>query len=131
MRARAAGAVVLSVALVVGLSACSLIGERLMSPDPPARELQREAALHYKDEYQPNVEKIRFTREGGRPGLGAAWSDNAIATVDGVDYQVIISPDFGPAFVGDNGMPPDAPTPAPHLSLTVIYSDGTSEVIER
>ena len=101
-----------------------------MKPDPPVREQQRESALDFRDEYQPNVEKIRFTREGGRPGLGAAWSVNAIATVEGIDYYVIIGPGLWTAFVGDNGVPPEAPTPPPHLPLTIVYSDGTSEVIE-
>lgn len=128
--ARSMSAAVLAVALVVGLTACSLIEDRLMTPDPPVRELQREAALYYRDEYQPNLEKVRFTRDGGRPGLGASWSVNAIATVAGNDYHVIIGPETGPAFVGGDGVPPDAPTPAPHLRLTIVYSDGTSEVIE-
>lgn len=101
-----------------------------MKPDPPVKEQQRAAALYFRDEYQPNVEKVRFTQEGGRPGLGASWRANAIATVEGNEYYVIISPTLGPSFVGGTGMPPDAPTPAPHLSLTVVYSDGTSEVIE-
>jgi len=128
--ARAVSSVVLSVALVVGLTACSLIGSRVMSSDPPAKELQREAALHFRDEWQPNVEKIRFTQEGDRPGFGASWSANAIATIAGIEYQVIIGPEIGPGFVGDNGMPPEAPTPGPHFTLTVVYSDGTSEAIE-
>lgn len=101
-----------------------------MTPDPPVREQQRAAALYFRDEYQRNVEMVRFTQEGGRPGLGAPWRGNAIATVDGSEYYVIIGPNSGPAFVGGTGMPPDAPTPAPHLPLTVTYSDGTSEVIE-
>ncbi len=101
-----------------------------MTPDPPVKELQRAAAIDFRDEWQPNVEKVRFTRDGSRPGLGVPWCVNAIATVAGSDYYVIIGPDTGPSFVGGTGVPPEAPTPAPHLALTVIYSDGTSEVIE-
>ncbi|SDH01530.1 hypothetical protein SAMN04515691_3725 [Leifsonia sp. 98AMF] len=101
-----------------------------MSSDPPAKEQQREAALYYRDEYQPNVEKVRFTQEGDRPGFGASWRANAIATVAGIEYHVIIGPETGPAFVGDEGMPPAAPPQSAHLPLTVVYSDGTSEVIE-
>lgn len=119
----------LCVALVVGLTACSLIGSRVMSSDPPAKVQQREAALYYRDEYQPNVEKIRFTQEGSRGGLGAPWGANAVATVGGVDYEVIIGPEIGPGFpLGD--VPPPAPTPSSRLPLTVVYSDGTSEMIE-
>ncbi|GAB3582233.1 hypothetical protein GCM10027406_24730 [Leifsonia lichenia] len=101
-----------------------------MTPDPPVRDQQRASALHFRDEYQPNVEKVRFTQEGGRPGLGAPWSVNAIATIEGSEYFVIIGPGSGPAFVGGTGRPPKAPTPPAHLPLTVVYSDGTSEVIE-
>ncbi|MFJ8893810.1 hypothetical protein ACIRCZ_04440 [Leifsonia sp. NPDC102414] len=127
---RMVSAALLAVGLIVGLSACSLIGDRLMTPDPPVREMQRDAALYFRSEYQPNVETVRFTRDGSRPGVGVPWCVNAVATVDGVDYQVIIGPATGPGFVGDNGMPPPAPTPSGHLPLTVVYSDGTSEVIE-
>jgi hypothetical protein len=127
---RVLGAALLGVALIVGLTACSPIRNRLMTPDPPVKELQRASALYFRDEYQPNVEKVRFTMDGDRPGLGAAWSANAIATVEGSDYYVIIGPDSGPSFVGGTGRPPKASTPAPHLPLTVVFSDGTSEVIE-
>ena len=120
----------LGAVLIVGLSACSLIGSRLMKPDPPVKELQRDAAIDFRDEWQPNVEKVRFTQDGSRPGLGVPWCVNAVATVEGSDYYVIIGPGTGPSFVGGTGVPPEAPTPAPHLPLTVIYSDGTSEVIE-
>ena len=128
---RVVSTVVVGVALVYGLSACSLIGKHVVSSDHSIRELQRESALYFRDEYQPNVEKVRFTQDGARPGLGASWRVNAIATVAGVDYHVIISAELGPSFVGGDGVPAEAPTPTPHLPLTVIYSDGTSEVIER
>ena len=128
--ARVLGAVAVGVVLVAGLTACSLIKDRIMTPDPPVKELQREAALFYRDWSQPDVERLRFTQDGGRPGLGASWSVNAVATVKGVDYEVLITPHSAVGFVGDNGAPPDAPTPSPHLPLRVVYSDGTSEVIE-
>jgi hypothetical protein len=127
---RAVSAALLGAALIVGLTACSLIGDRLMTPDLPVLEQQRAAALYFRDEYQPNVEKIRFTRDGSRPGYGVPWCVNAVATIEGGDYYVIIGPDTGPSFVGGTGVPPEASTPSPHLALTVIYSDGTSEVIE-
>ncbi|QNE36472.1 hypothetical protein [Leifsonia shinshuensis] len=101
-----------------------------MTPDPPVKEQQRASALYFRDEYQPNVEKVRFTQDGDRPGLGAAWSVNAIATIAGSDYYVIIGPGRGVGWVGGTGIPPEAPTPSPHIPLTVIYSDGMSEVIE-
>lgn len=100
-----------------------------MTPDPPVHEQQRASAIYFR-EYHPNVEKIRFTRDGARPGLGASWRVNAVATVGGADYQVIISPNLGPSYVGGTGVPPEASASAPRLPLTVVYSDGTSEVIE-
>ncbi|SDH01512.1 hypothetical protein SAMN04515691_3726 [Leifsonia sp. 98AMF] len=127
---RVGGGVLLGVALVAGLMGCGPLRDRLRTPDPPVKELQRESALYYRDEYQPNVEKVRFTRDGDRPGFGASWCTNAIATVAGSDYHVIIGPETGPAFVGGDGAPPEAPAPPPDLSLTIVYSDGTSEVIE-
>jgi hypothetical protein len=127
---RAASAGLLGAVLVVGLTACSPIRNRLTTPDPPVKEQQRASALYFRDENQPNVEKVQFTQDGDRPGLGASLRANAIATVEGSDYFVIISPSLGPSFVGGTGMPPEPPTPAPHLPLTVVYSDGTSEVIE-
>jgi hypothetical protein len=128
--ARVVCAALLGVVLIGGLAACSLIGDRIMTPDPPVREQQRASALYFRDEYQPNVEKVRFTQDGSRGGFGAPWGANAVATIDGVDYQVIIGPEIGPGFVGGSGVPPKAPTPSPHLPLTVVYSDGTSEVIQ-
>ncbi|SEI16185.1 hypothetical protein SAMN04515692_12425 [Leifsonia sp. CL147] len=101
-----------------------------MSPDPSNKELQRETAVVYRNEWQPVVEKIRFTQEGDRPGFGASWSVNAVATVLGVEYQVIIGPDIGPAYVGGSDVPPESPPTTPSGPLTVIYSDGTTEVIE-
>ena len=127
---RVVSAALLGVVLIAALSACSLIGDRLMKPDPPVLELQRESALYFRDQWQPNVEKVQFTQDGSRGGLGAPWKVNAIATVEGGEYYVIIGPGSGPAFVGGTGTPPDAPNPAPRLPLTVVYSDGTSEVIE-
>jgi hypothetical protein len=117
----------LSALLVASSAACSLIGDRLMSPDPPNRELQRESALLFRADW-PAVERIRFTREGDRPGFGVPWCVNAVATVDGVDYQVIIGPNSPITF--PTGNPPPAPaTPPTPLPLTVIYTDKTSEVI--
>lgn len=101
-----------------------------MTPDPPVREQQRAAALYFRDEYQPNVEKVRFTRDGGRPGLGVPWCVNAVATVEGGEYYVIIGPATSPSFVGGTGVPPEATTLFVQVPLTVVYSDGTSEVIE-
>jgi hypothetical protein len=83
--------------------------------------------LVYREEW-PNVERIRFTREGDRPGLGASWSVNAVATFAGEDYRMIIGPNTE-GYV-DGKWPPDPIANTPKSALTVIYSDGNSEVIE-
>ena len=43
---------------------------------------QRESALALIANH-PDVEVIRFTQEGDRPGLGAPWSANAVVTIEG------------------------------------------------
>ncbi|MGO4533877.1 hypothetical protein [Leifsonia sp. 2MCAF36] len=100
-----------------------------MTKDKPNLALQRESALVFRADW-PNVEEIQFPREGKRPGFGASWRVYAVATVGGTEYQVIIGTDNGAAFVGGSDVPPEAPTPSPAVPLTVVYSDGTSEVIE-
>jgi len=126
--ARVIGVLGLCVALLTGATACSPKGDRGMSQQQEKSnlDLQRESALIFREDW-PNVEKIRFKREGGRPGLGASWSVNAVATVDGTDYEVIIGPSIQGS-AGGGGLPPAAPTPHTPVPLTVIYSDGTSEV---
>ncbi|MDR6971405.1 hypothetical protein [Leifsonia shinshuensis] len=128
--ARATGVIVLSAVLVTLSTACAMWGNGGMDHQTAQTsnlKLQRESALRFRSEW-PNVEAIRFTREGDYAGFGASWRVNAIATVEGTAYQVIISPDLSAAFI-TGAMPQASPigsTPAP---LTLIYSDGTSEVV--
>lgn len=129
---RVVGALVISSALLAGSVGCVWAGDRKVSQQTALQEniaLQRKSALTFRDEWQPNVEKIRFTREGNVPGLGASWRVNAVATIGGTDYQVILDERFGPAWVGGGAMPPELSTSPPRMPLTLIYSDGTSEVI--
>ena len=86
---------------------------------------QKEAARVFI-ENQPNVDAIRFTHEGDRPGLGAPWSVNAVVTIDGTEYQEILG--LTPWSFGGDPMPSTEPTMTPG-QVTVIYSDGTSEVL--
>jgi hypothetical protein len=127
------GALALSAAVLAGTAGCVWGGDRKVSEQKELQEniaLQRKSALRFRDEYQPNVEKIRFTQEGNRPGLGSSWGVNAVATIGGKDYQVILDERFGPAWVGGGAMPPELPDPPSRLPLTLIFSDGTSEVVE-
>lgn len=84
---------------------------------------QRKAALTFLD-MQGGVEKIRFTRDGSPSGLGAPWRVGAVVTIGQKDYRAIL------------GLNQASSEPLPRISpqaasgpVTVIYSDGTSEVI--
>lgn len=86
---------------------------------------QRKAALAFLA-LEDGVETIRFTQEGSKPGLGAPWSVNAVITIGGTDYQAILGLDRWS--MSSEPLPATTPpTPAP---VTVIYSDGSSEVLE-
>ena len=122
----------MSAVLLVGATGCSMLGDGGMKRQGAHQSnlaLQREAALAFRDEWQSDVERIQFKREGARPGIGASWRVNAVATVGATEYQVIIGPTIPPAFVG-GGVPPQPLGSASPTPLTVTYSDGTSEVIE-
>ena len=84
---------------------------------------QRESVLALIANH-PDVEVIRFTQEGDRPGLGAPWSANAVVTIGGKDYQEIL----GPRSRAGESLP-DAPPSSSPRPVTVIYSDGSSEVL--
>ncbi|SEI07043.1 MULTISPECIES: hypothetical protein, partial [unclassified Leifsonia] len=86
---------------------------------------QRTAALALL-ETQSGVEQIRFTQEGSVGGSGA-WAVNAVVTVGGREYLQILGLRKW-SLLGQR-MPTLAPpaTPAP---VTVIYSDGSSEVLK-
>ncbi|MGH1526223.1 hypothetical protein ACRAWC_20055 [Leifsonia sp. L25] len=85
---------------------------------------QRKAAIAFLEQ-QGGVEKISFTQEGGKPGLGAYWCANVVVTIAGKEYQEII----GIHVLGGDPLPDIAPTSRP-IPVTVVFSDGSSEVIE-
>jgi hypothetical protein len=83
---------------------------------------QKTAALNLLG-YRPDVESIRFTQEGSVGG-GGSWAANAVITIDGVEYKEIL----GLKRAGGNPLPSLSPGLAPRRA-TVIYSDGTTEVM--
>ncbi|QNE37457.1 hypothetical protein F1C12_00735 [Leifsonia shinshuensis] len=88
---------------------------------------QKRAAELFLNRPRPGVEEIRFTQEGNRPGLGVSWSVNAVITIEGREYREILG-------VTGTGAPageplPETPTTASPTPVTVIYSDGSSEVV--
>lgn len=114
--------VMIAAALVLTVSGCA--GERDEVRTETNLANQRKAAIAFLEK-QGGVETIRFTQEGDKPGVGALWSANVVVTIAGVEYQEII----GPQVRGGDPLPSIAPgaTTGP---VTVIFSDGSSEVIE-
>ncbi|MFF9565234.1 hypothetical protein ACF1AJ_17945 [Leifsonia sp. NPDC014704] len=117
--------VVILAALLAGLTSCSLIGDALKQKTTPAENVgyQRMLAKKFKVNW-PAVEVIEYTREGGIDGSGE-WSTNAVVTIAGKTYQEI----FGVSVVGGDPLPDPDASPATE-SVTVRYSDGTSEVMK-
>ncbi|NUU07449.1 hypothetical protein [Leifsonia sp. C5G2] len=112
------------VALLAGLTGCSFIADTLQRKTTPAEnhKYQRITAVNTK-KYWPNIDVITFVEEGSFLGSGT-WSANAVVTIDGKDYRQILGPYSGGG--------EDLPLPVagqPSSSLTVNYSDGSSEVI--
>lgn len=109
-------------ALTLGLSGCAWGGKEVNTETNLAN--QRKAAMAFL-ETQGGVEQIRFTQEGGKPGLGASWRANAVITIAGVEYQEIV----GIGVLGGDPLPGIVPSSNPSPA-TLIFSDGSSEVIE-
>jgi hypothetical protein len=110
------------VALVFGLSACAFGGNAVDSQQVNL-DNQRKVAVAFL-EWQGGVEEIRFTREGGESGFGAQWAVNAVVTIHGEDYQMIL----GTQTMGGDPLPEVGPG-SPPTRTTVIFSDGSSEVM--
>ncbi|MGH1526999.1 hypothetical protein ACRAWC_25095 [Leifsonia sp. L25] len=86
---------------------------------------QRKVALDLIRGYpNPDLETIRFVNEGHIDGSGA-WGASAVVTVAGKEYHELLDT----LVSSGDGLPPVAPHSTPP-SVTVIYSDGTSEVLE-
>jgi hypothetical protein len=114
-----------AVAIVVALTSCSIFGDGALGErDTTATNLanQREAALKFISGW-PQTERITFTQEGSVSGAGD-WAANAVVTIGERDYQEFLGPDIS----GGDPLPdPEtASTPSP---VTVIFSDGSSEVL--
>ncbi len=122
MARRAPLVVGIMLAVVLSLTACAFGGDSV-SEHKANLANQRESALLFLEK-QGGVEQIRFTQEGGKPGLGASWSVNAVVTIGGQEYRAILGIDL----ISSEPLPSIAPeeTPPP---VSVIYSDGSSEVL--
>lgn len=114
-----------ALAIVAGLSACSF-GGNAQEAKQVNLDNQRKAAVSFLST-QGGVETIRFTREGGLSGFGASWTVNAVITIDSTEYQQILG--VNKYSMSGKRLPTIPPESTAHPA-TVIYSDGSSEVIE-
>lgn len=130
MRYRRVVVAALVVALVAGVTS-SLTGcssSLALSSHQPSMEEnfanQRKFAMEFiADCRHPELESIRYTTEGSVNGAGS-WGANAVLTVDGKEHE---------GFLEDltaGGPLPKAPTGATPGDVTVVHSDGTSEVLK-
>ena len=115
----------IAAAMVVALTSCSIFGGSAVGQQrTTAANLanQKAAALKFLSSF-PEAQRIEFTREGGDSGAGY-WAANAVVTIAGKEYLELI----GPHVLGGDPLPdPEArPVPSP---VTLIYSDGSSEVL--
>jgi hypothetical protein len=114
--------VLISAALVLSSSGCAWGGREVNTETNLAN--QRKAAIAFVEQ-QGGVEKIRFTQEGGKPGLGAHWCASVVVTIAGEEYQEIVDIHV----LGGDPLPDITPSSI-SIPVTVIFSDGSSEVFE-
>ncbi|MFE4951239.1 hypothetical protein ACFQ9V_14145 [Leifsonia sp. NPDC056665] len=115
---------VIAVALALSLGGCGLGGNGVDKETNLVN--QRKAAVAFIGDKR-GVQRITFTREGGRSGFGAPWAVNAVITIGGHEYQAILGVKSGS---GVSEPLPIIPVEDVPTSVSVIYSDGSSEVIE-
>lgn len=88
---------------------------------------QRKVAMLFLGDYPHHeLTAMRFTREGGRPGLGVPWSVNVVVSVGGKDYNEILSTNN----VWGGDQLPELQPGSVHGAVTVTYSNGTTEVFQ-
>jgi hypothetical protein len=117
-------AIVIAVGVCAGLSGCSLFGVNKAKQMQTDLANQRKVAMKLVEDYpNPELETIEFTDSGGVRGYGS-WAANTVTTVAGTKYYGTLGTFFS---IGD-GLPPitSGAEPGP---VTLVYSDGTSEVL--
>ena len=127
--ARLLNVLVVAGAVATGTSGCSLDGGWQKSREQKVNEnlqLQRKVAVKLRESYSnPELETIRYTTDGDRAGGLAGWSANAVVTIAGRDYLAALG-----TIVNVGQVFPPAPSGSVPGDVTLIYSDGTSEVLK-
>jgi hypothetical protein len=109
----------------VGLSGCSLFGLDKAKQMQANLANQRKVAVKLVEDYpNPELETIEYTDKGRVSGSGS-WAANTVITVAGTEYYGTLGTLLS---IGDP-LPPITSEAKPG-SVTLIYSDGTSEVLE-
>lgn len=118
-------AIAIIVGICVGLSGCSLFGIDRAKQMQANLANQRKVAVKLVEDYpNPELETIEYTDSGGVRGYGS-WAANTVITVAGTEYHGTLGTFFS---IGD-GLPPITSMAKPG-PVTVIYSDGTLEVLD-
>jgi hypothetical protein len=110
---------------MTGLSGCSIVGGNVnqqLSTEGNLANQRKVAQQIIRDYPNPALESIRFTKEGHVDGSGG-WSANAVVTLDGKEYQASLG-----TLVSAGDIFPTVPPGSKPGPVTVVYSDGTSEV---
>jgi hypothetical protein len=121
----AALALTIATGVTTGLSGCSIFGgivNQQLSTEGNLANQRKVAQQIIRDYPNPALESIRFTKVGHVSGSGG-WSANAVVTIDGKEYQEILG-----TLVSGGDIFPTVPPGSKPGPVTVIYSDGTSEV---
>lgn len=119
-------AIAIIVGVCVGLSGCSLPGLERAKQMQANLANQRKVAVKFVKNYpNPELEAIAFTNRGSVDGSGS-WGANAVITVAGTRYNGIL----GTFMSSGDALPPVGPEAKPG-AVTLIYSDGTSEVLHE
>lgn len=113
------------VGVCVGLSGCSLFGLDKAKQMQTNLANQRKVAVKLVEDYpNPELESITFTSEGSVGGAGD-WAAGAVIRVRGHNYRGIL----GTSLSSGDGLPQIASDATP-ASVTVKYTDGTSEILQ-
>lgn len=117
--------IAIAVGVCVGLNGCSLFGLDRAKQMQADLTNQRKVAVKFIEDY-PNseLEAIEFTDKGSIGGYGS-WAANAVITVGETKYHGFLG-----TFTSSGDALPSIESDTKPGTVTLIYSDGTSEVLQ-